>query len=165
MGGADPNNYTLEILKILKSINENVEFLVVLGPLNIFYENIKKYADETGTKVNLIKSPEKMVEVYLKTDLAISAGGTSCYELAYFGIPNIIITIADNQINIAKELDKQKISIYLGQMNEISAGKLKEAIKELIEKQNLRKIMSKNGRKMVDGTGKKRIVDLMESYH
>jgi UDP-2,4-diacetamido-2,4,6-trideoxy-beta-L-altropyranose hydrolase len=165
MGGADPDNLTLKILRILRTVNENVEVLVVVGPLNRFYKDLKTYTKETDSKVNLIKSSEKMTEVYLKSDLAISAGGTSCYELAYFGIPNIIITIADNQINIAKELDKQKISKYLGQMNEISAEKLKETIKELINNQTLRKIMSQNGRNIVDGAGKKRTVDFMESLN
>lgn len=165
MGGAYLNNFTLKILKILKPVDENIEFLVVVGPFNRSYEDIKTYIKKTKSNVKLIRSPEKMAEIYLNSDLAISAGGTSCYELAYFGIPNIIITVADNQIKIAKELDLEKISMYLGQMKGVSAEKLKEAVRELINNQTLRKIMSQNGRKMVDGNGKKRIVDFMESSY
>ena len=164
LGGTDNDNFTLKILKLLESVDKNAEILVVLGPFNLFYDAIRGYIKETGLKIKLIKSPENMAEVYLESDIAISAGGSSCYELAYFGIPNIIITIADNQLYIANELDKQKVSIYLGKKSEIKAEQLEDKIKELINNHSLRKNMSRNGKKLVDGKGKKGIVDFMESF-
>ena len=102
---------------------------------------------------------------FRKSDIAISAGGTSCYELAYFGIPNIIITIAKNQINSSKELNNKNISIYLGSKKDMYKYDLINKINELIENYPLRVKMSNNGKKLVDGNGKKRIVDFMESIN
>lgn len=164
-GGTDSDNFTLKILKLLSSINENVEFLIVLGPFNLFYKDIERYDREVGCKIKLIKSPEDMAEVYLESDIAISAGGSSCYELAHFGIPNIIIAVADNQIKVSHELDKQKVSIYLGKKNELKAERLTYNVKELIDNYSLRKQMRLNGRKLVDGKGKERIVEFMETYN
>ncbi len=62
-----------------------------------------------------------MVDFYLESDLAVSAGGSSCYELAYFGIPNVIITIADNQLGIAREFHRQHLGVYLGMKHEMQA--------------------------------------------
>ncbi|GAG07678.1 unnamed protein product, partial [marine sediment metagenome] len=121
--------------------------------------------EEKDLKIRVIKSPENMANLYLESDIAISAGGSSCYELAYFGIPNIIITLADNQLNIAHELDKQKISTYLGTKNEIEIEQLKNKVKELINNDSLRKTMSQNGKKLVDGKGKERIVRFMERFN
>jgi len=165
LGGADKDNFTLEILKILKTIDENVEVIAVIGPFNPFYNVLKEYVNKSNLMVNLIKSPEKMTDIYLESDIAISAGGTSCYELAYYGIPNLIITIAENQLNIAKELDRQGISIYLGDQKDVKSEKIKEKVKELINNHSLRKSMSQNGRDLVDGLGKRRIADFMESYN
>jgi spore coat polysaccharide biosynthesis predicted glycosyltransferase SpsG len=103
--------------------------------------------------------------IYLESDIAISAGGTTCYELAYFGIPNIIITIADNQLKNAKDLDKQKVSIYLGKKDDVTTDKITEKAKELIDNSNLRKSISLNGKKLIDGKGKKRIVEALECYN
>jgi len=164
LGGTDKDNFTLKILESLKSFIKNLEFKVVIGPLNPFYNDIKKYIKEESLKIKLIKSPENIADLYLDSDIAISAGGTTCYELAYFGIPNIIITIADNQVNIARELDKQKVSVYLGKKEEVKAKQLKNKFNELVNNHSLQKNISQNGKKMVDGNGKERIVDFMEKF-
>jgi len=165
LGGTDEDNLTLEIIKILEDINDKTEFLVLIGPLNPHENNIKDYIKEKGLKIKLIKSLEDISNIYLESDIAISAGGSSCYELAYFGIPNIIITVADNQLNIAKELDNQEISIYLGIKHEIKREQLKNKVKELINNHSLRKNLSQNGKKLVDGKGKERIVNFMERFN
>ncbi len=41
---------------------------------------------------------------------------------------------------------------------------INDKIKELIENHSLRKQMSKQGRNLIDGNGKKRIVDCMERF-
>lgn len=164
LGGTDKDNFTLKILKFLEPFSENIEFTVVVGPLNPFYDDIKDYVKEENLKIRVTKSPENMVDVYLEQDIAISAGGSSCYELAYFGIPNIIVTIADNQLRIAHELNKQNVSIYLGKKDEIKAEQLKKKFEELVNNHSLQKNMSCNGKKLVDGKGKERIVDFMERF-
>jgi len=165
LGGTERDNLTLKILQLIEEIVENKEITVVTGPFNPSYQKIKDFTEKTNLKINLIKSPKNMSDLYLKSDIAISAGGSSCYELAYYGIPNIIITIAENQINNAKELNEKNIGIYLGSSNKFSENEFKEKLKELINNKKLRETMSKNGKTLVDGQGKKRIVDEMEKYN
>jgi len=164
LGGAEKTDLTLEILHILESITENIEILVVLGPFNTYYEYIKRQIEKSKNKIKLLTSPKNMADVYLEADIAISAGGSSCYELAYFGIPNIIITIAKNQINIAHELNHKKIGKYVGESNNLSYNKLKSTVDELIHNHPMRKMMILNGKKLVDGKGKTRVAKLMERY-
>ena len=165
LGGTDNENLTLEVLKSLSNIGRNIEFLTILGPFNRFSKQIKDYVEKESLNVKLIESPENMANVYLKSDMAISTGGSSCYELSYFGIPNLIVTIADNQLNIAQELDNKKISVYIGKAKDMKTEKIKYKVKELIDDCSLRKKMSRNGRKLIDGKGKQRIVDYMEQFH
>lgn len=161
IGGTDKGNLILKILKSLKSFNK-AEFLVVIGPLNPHYDEIKNYVEDNGLKAKVIKSPENMADLYLESDIAISAGGTSSYEFSYFGIPNLIIAIADNQLIISNEFDKQNISIYLGEKDQFSPEKLQNKFNELISNSSLRKKLSGNGKRLVDGKGKQRIVEFME---
>lgn len=163
LGGTDKDDIILKILKSLKSF-DNTEFIVVIGPLNPHQDEIKKYIKDEGLNARVVKSPKNMADIYLDSDIAISAGGTSCYELAYFGIPNIIIVVADNQLNVVSELDKQKISLYAGKKEEIKENQFENKFKDLVDNNSLRKQMSKNGKKLIDGRGKERIVNFMERF-
>ena len=105
-----------------------------------------------------------MADLYLNSDIAISAGGSSCYELAYFGIPNLIITIADNQLEVAKEVHNKNIGIYLGKKEDFSYGAFKDHLLKLINNSDIRKNIQENGMDLVDGKGKKRILKVMDNY-
>jgi UDP-2,4-diacetamido-2,4,6-trideoxy-beta-L-altropyranose hydrolase len=162
LGGSDPDNYLLEVLQSLDTLTTKVDIQAVIGPFNQFLSQLKSYEKQSSANITLITSPEKMVDFYLESDLAVSAGGSSCYELAYFGIPNFIITIADNQLGIAQEFDRQHLSVYLGMKHQVKPEVIKDKIKVLIENHSLRKQMSQQERNLIDGNGKKRVVDCME---
>ncbi len=162
LGGTDPDNFLMYILQSLEEVGKDIDILAVIGPFYPHLKTLQAYQKKTNMKLNLIQSPENMAYLYLQADLSISAGGSSCYELAYYGVPNLIITLADNQLSIAYEFDRQHIGIYLGGKDEIQQEYLKDKIKELRKNQSLRKHMSQNGRMLVDGKGKGRIVDFME---
>jgi UDP-2,4-diacetamido-2,4,6-trideoxy-beta-L-altropyranose hydrolase len=163
LGGTDPDNFLLSVLHSLEDITKDVDILAVIGPFNPHGTALQAFQKTTKMRLSLIQSPPNMAELYLQADLAISAGGSSCYELAYFGIPNLMITVADNQLSIAHEMDKQRIGIYLGEKYELQQDYLKDKVKEFLKNQSLRTHMSENGQKLVDGKGKERIVDRMET--
>ena len=166
LGGIDFGNLALKILENLAEIiDKNVEIIVVIGPLNKIDDDFhSKINEEYGSNFRFVFSPENMVDLYMESDIAISAGGSSCYELAYFGIPNIIITVADNQLNIAKGLQKKNISVYLGRKEDFSSKKLNKNLLELINNSSQREKMIKNGMSLVDGQGKKRIIGCMNTF-
>ncbi|HVQ01489.1 MAG TPA: UDP-2,4-diacetamido-2,4,6-trideoxy-beta-L-altropyranose hydrolase [Candidatus Thermoplasmatota archaeon] len=163
LGGADPDNYLLSILHSLEDVTKNLDILAVIGPFNPHNVELQAFKQTTKMRLTLISSPRTMVDLYLRADLAISAAGTSSYELAYFGIPNLLITVADNQLSIAHEMDKQKVGLYLGEKHDLQLDLLKDKVKEFLKNQSLRNHMSENGQKLVDGKGKERIVDAMET--
>ena len=166
LGGMAYDTLTIKILRLLKKIiDDNVQIIVIIGPLNRVKSTLKSEVNRlSDSNFRFLFSPRTMLDLYLESDIAISAGGSSCYELSYFGIPNIIITIASNQLNIAKELDKENVSINLGGKEEFSSNIFKENILKLIDDNSLRKKMVENGKRLVDGNGKKRIVDVMNNF-
>jgi UDP-2,4-diacetamido-2,4,6-trideoxy-beta-L-altropyranose hydrolase len=163
LGGTDPDNFLLSILHSLEEVAKDIDILAVIGPFNPHGIALHAFQNTTDMRLDLIQSPTNMADLYMQADIAISAGGSSCYELAYFGIPNLMVTVADNQLSIAHEMDKQRIGMYLGGKQEVQQDCLKDKVKELLKNQSLRKHMSEKGRKLIDGKGKERIVDHMES--
>lgn len=167
LGGIDYDNLTLKVLELLTEfIEKNIEIIVVFGPLNKIDGDFEsKIIKLDKHNIRVVFSPENIADIYKESDIAISAGGSSCYELAYFGIPNLIITVSNNQLNIAKEFDKEKIGIYLGDGNKFETKKWKKKISELIDNYDLRKKMSQNGKELIDGKGKEKIVDYLEKIN
>ncbi len=163
LGGTDPDNFLLSVLRAVEEVVKNIDVIAVIGPFNPHEATLQTFQAATKMRLTLTRSPRNMADLYLQVDVAISAAGSSCYELAYFGIPSLMITVADNQLSIAHEMDKQRIGMYLGEKDDLQPDIIKGKVKEFLKNQALRNHMSENGQKLVDGKGKERIVDTMET--
>ncbi len=93
MGGSDIRNLTLPILHSLYAFFPAIEINTILGP------GIKITPSLIDNRIIYWKSlsAEEMRNVFLKSDLVISAGGQTLFELAALRIPTIPIQVADNQ--------------------------------------------------------------------
>ena len=49
-----------------------------------------------------------------EADLAISAGGTTLYELCAVGTPTICYSMADNQLDNVRQFEKDGLMYYAG---------------------------------------------------
>ncbi|MDI6785192.1 MAG: UDP-2,4-diacetamido-2,4,6-trideoxy-beta-L-altropyranose hydrolase [bacterium] len=157
-GGTDSDNQTLKAVKALRNIKSAIEIVVVMGP-GYQYEGILREEIKTDSRFILARDPKNIFNLMMKADIAISAGGSTCYELAYLGVPNIIIIVADNQKKIAAGLDSYGASINLGWFKDVVEKDIKKAIDSLMENRERRENMSRNGKKLVDGKGVERVVD------
>jgi len=97
-----------------------------------------------------------------KTPLAITAGGSTCYQLACLGVPSLIYILAKNQQRIAEGLDASGLGVNLGPANPFNGEGLLETLSDLAQDQRMRERMAKTAFGAVDGLGARRIVDVME---
>jgi spore coat polysaccharide biosynthesis predicted glycosyltransferase SpsG len=100
-------------------------------------------------------------ELMAWADMAIAAGGSTNWELAFMGLPSIILTLADNQREIAGNLGKMGLTINLGWHEDVTIEMIKDAIAKLRESPEQRYQMSKQGRKLIDGYGSIRVLEKM----
>lgn len=160
VGGSDNLNLTPKILKAINSLDEaDVRVKVIIGSgfdnINGIIEEVEKSSLET----RLIFNIGSMSEVMLESDLAISGGGSTLYELAAAGVPAITLLQAENQKLVAEGMEKEDCVINLGDGDKISSMEIKNEIRELLNDYNRRENMSRGGQKLVDGKGAKRCVD------
>ncbi len=156
MGGTDINNYTLQIIKYLSEI-ENIIFNVVVG---VGFKNINQLIDEASKykNINLIFNPKNMKNIMIQNDVAISASGTTSYELALLGIPSILIIQVDNQIMVAKKMEELGLGINAGWFHEVDGKKLITICKNLILDYEKRKELNENCKNNISSNGIKNIV-------
>ncbi|GAE87810.1 hypothetical protein [Acetivibrio straminisolvens] len=100
-----------------------------------------------------------MSEIMLKSDMAISAGGSTLYELCACGTPTLAIVIADNQREMVDMMSSEGYIISLGWHGELADMELLQKIKLLCADYEKRVSLSKKMQKLVDGEGVRRIVE------
>ncbi len=81
---------------------------VVMG---VPFENTREIAAVMDGHTRLIESPDDygMRDVMLSSDVAISAGGQTLYELARTGTPTVAVSVADNQKKNVEAMGKVRI--------------------------------------------------------
>ena len=157
VGGSDKLNLTPKIIATLDRLEHDLHADVVIGP---GFKNIKEIINQTqevNLEVALHFNVDKMSKLMLENDIAISAGGSTLYELAATGTPAITLLQADNQIKVAEAMDEQGVVINLGFGDSVAKEKLKDTINKLINNFSLRKRISDIGKSLIDGQGVKRL--------
>jgi UDP-2,4-diacetamido-2,4,6-trideoxy-beta-L-altropyranose hydrolase len=96
MGGADPDNVTLKAIQALKQLDvPGLEGRIVIGPANPHLALLKK-AIGGESRLHLLTEVADMPHLMAWADVSISAGGSTCWELAYMGVPMVMV-LSDNQ--------------------------------------------------------------------
>ncbi|TWU69330.1 UDP-2,4-diacetamido-2,4,6-trideoxy-beta-L-altropyranose hydrolase [Shewanella algae] len=102
MGGVDAPNTTLSIVKVLASLT-HLQITVLLSPRAPHYQAVSEFCAHYAHIQHLDFSSD-MAGLMLEQDMAIGAPGTTSWERCCLGLPSIIIPIADNQQEIARQL-------------------------------------------------------------
>lgn len=94
-------------------------------------------------------------------DLAVSAAGSTMYELMYNGVPTLMVSVANNQRRVARAIEDLGAGIDLGAFTRLDAATLADAIDRLASDATTRAHMSATGQLAVDGQGSLRVRSVM----
>ena len=162
MGGADPDNVTLKVIEALRLLDlPELQARIVVGPANPHSDTLRPKIDASSDRVQLLKAVSDMPELMSWADVAISAGGSTCWELACMGLPSIVLTLADNQEAVARALGESEIAINVGDASHLEPRESGAALSKLMHDGALRSRMSQLGRALVDGKGASRVVEAL----
>ena len=157
-GGGDPYNIAGMMQYVAKKLPQ-CQFMVVKGQ----YATQKQ--KETGLdNIKYIQNTDKISEIMKNSDIVISAGGTTMYELCALQIPSIVYTMADNQRPEAEYLYKLGCIEFIGDVrgNENFANCMLEKINRYINCPEKIEDMIDKMKDVVDGNGCARIVKSIE---
>jgi UDP-2,4-diacetamido-2,4,6-trideoxy-beta-L-altropyranose hydrolase len=157
-GATDQHDLTTQVLSKLEGV-EGIRITVVVGSENPRASRIAQYAEQRSQTIQLIIDSENMAALMAENDLAITAAGSTCWELAFMGLPALAFVAAANQTGVARLLTESGSAIVF---DEIGAGV--QAVRSLIERLadlQARERMSKAGRVLVDGFGAERVLTHM----
>ncbi len=162
MGGSDPDNATGKVIRAIQHLEQDPEVVVVVGSSNPHYQKLKAMVDNSPAPIRLLQNVTDMPALMAWADMAVSAGGSTCLEMAYMGLPNVILVLAENQQANADSFNVAGISVNLGWHDKIDAPALTRGLNKLICDQKLRTRMSAKARKLVNGTGTNHILSSID---
>lgn len=165
-GGTDTYNVTYKVLCELQNRQEfsDYKFEVIIGSLNQNKEILHEL-QKTDKRITLHQNIKNMDEFMRKCRFAVSAGGTTLYELCACGIPTVCFSFADNQQGFTYEMGVHQIMRYAGDARE-HADIAVLIVDELIvfySDRDKTVQYSQRMKDLVDGRGTRRIVDFFES--
>ena len=160
-GGGDSDNIAGQIWENL--YQEDVAYHVVIGRFNPYFSWWEEQA--AASRLYLHTDVQDMAGLMAQCDLAVTAGGTTIYELAAVGVPFLCFSYAENQEALTEYIGRKQIAGYCGAWH-----KGKEAVLEALKTQMavcrskaVREHMSEKEKRMTDGDGAVRCVELIRS--
>lgn len=164
-GGSDPAGAAPFALEALLGPGgpEQCAITVLAGPANPSMEAIRRAAGMSA-RVRIIESTADMPGLMARSDLAVTACGGTCWEMACMGVPMVAVTTADNQQGIGTALKRAGAAVHLGLHPGVEGPKLAAAVRTLAADPLRRRRMAEAGRALVDGAGAERVCDLLRFF-
>jgi len=161
-GGADPHNVTLKVFQALQEVSDlPLDITVIVGASNPHYPSLRAAVDQSTHVARLLLNVDNMAEFMSQSDLAITAGGGTCYELAFMQVPMFLITMAENHERTVEAFGEAKAAVAAGWFDSLTMESLIISLQKVIGDRNLRKELREKASQMVDGRGAQRVVESM----
>ncbi len=160
-GGSDPYHFCLRLIAAFRenSFLHLCQLHVVVGRLNEDKDKLYKLADELPF-LQLHENVSDMASLMASCDLAVSAAGTTLYELCAAGVPSMSFCLADNQLTAAKAFDEAGAIPCAGDIRRSCdevLGNVMNFVTYMSENSKKRKAALETMRQLVDGKGAMRI--------
>jgi hypothetical protein len=144
---------------------KNIRYHLVVGRFNPNREKLEQYASEHNNVV-LHCDVKDMAGLMTACQLAVTAGGTTIYELSVLGVPFVCFSYAENQEGLTEWLGKQEIAGYAGKWH-YTPEETRKAIgswcRNVCENRELRQRTYEAERTLIDGQGAARIAEILQT--
>ncbi len=162
LGGSDSKNATAMILKMIEHASlPPLEIRVVLGPENRHLQSLAQRSTLGTHRLWVEQNVSDMSELMFWADAAISAAGSTCWELAYMGVPMAMVITADNQVPIVEALQNAGAGISLGWFSKLNPDHVASILTDQLLNPKQQDMMRLAGMKLVDGNGVFRVMAAM----
>lgn len=167
-GGSDSYNLAGQFLEeaLRQEETKNKIYHVICGSLNPHRDSLQALAAAHGN-IRIHSNVTNMAELMRQCDVAISAGGSTMYELCAVGVPTITFSFAANQERIVESFLRLQYAAgggnYLVDKEKLAPAVIR-ILGQLCGDREKRMAYSSKARTLVDGRGAERIADAILAY-
>ncbi len=139
-----------------------IEAKIVVGGSNPHLEAIRQAVRQAGSpSLSVVENASDMPDLMAWADIAVSAAGTTCWELAFMQVPALLLILAENQRPNAEELARMGAALNLGWHEDATPPSMAEALRGLLSDAEGRSSMARAGAGLVDGRGAERVAAVL----
>jgi UDP-2,4-diacetamido-2,4,6-trideoxy-beta-L-altropyranose hydrolase len=132
-GGVDKDNLSHKFIsQVMPIMPCDISIRLVIGVANFNADNIKKSC-EFYKNIDCVEYGENIAEMMMEADLAIGAGGATTGERIMMGLPSIVYSLAENQVEISQYLHDIGLINYMGDQSEFDAESIILLIKRYVK--------------------------------
>jgi UDP-2,4-diacetamido-2,4,6-trideoxy-beta-L-altropyranose hydrolase len=165
-GAVDHENVAAEVLALLEPLPlPGITLSLLVGRANRHVDALQRRAAASRHAVEILVDPPDLPQRMADMDLAVSAAGVTCLELAYLGVPLVVFSLADNQVNAAAALTHAGVAVNAGWYRREMPGQLPVLVPGLIQAASARRAMAANGQRLIDGRGAERVWQAVMANH
>ena len=163
-GGADTEHLTMALVhQILGGDYDNYIFNIIIGKMNRDGHKIHGLVESRRhTNIRLYDNVTDMCGLMQSIDVAISAAGSTLYELCATQTPAITYVLADNQVPGAEGFSSNRLMKNIGDVRHVGRDKMAKLLIDeslrLADDYDERVRISLDMKNIVDGRGTERIV-------
>lgn len=163
-GGTDPYQITQRILEHKKEYKELEQYVfhIVVGKMNQSIKELEQLS-MNDSQIILHQNVNNMSDYMRQCECAVSAGGTTLYELCACQTPTVCFSFADNQKDFVRCMGQAGIMLCAGDVREDSQieKRILDGIIELVNQEGLRKQLIDKMGTLVDSYGTMRIAKVL----
>jgi spore coat polysaccharide biosynthesis predicted glycosyltransferase SpsG/RimJ/RimL family protein N-acetyltransferase len=114
-------------------------------------------------RIEVLRDVPSLEPLLRHGDLVVGAGGTSAIEFARAGAPSVLVELADNQRRVIRSLVRAGAAVSAGPATSSSLERrVLRSVSSLSADSGRRRAMAAAGRRLVDGRGAQRVLEVME---
>lgn len=165
-GGSDPLGGAPVAAQVLLEAGVPVDVVAVAATSDIV-ERLRALPMRAPRQTMTVTGPvDDLPALAITCDLAVSAAGSSVWELACLGIPTALVEVVDNQ-RLGYEAAAGRLCLGLGRLAQLrdDAAQRAEAsaqVRRLLAEKQYRAVMAERARRLIDGDGRVRVADEIE---
>lgn len=151
-GGSDP---TKESQKLLEAAIEFESYpfklIIIVGQVAEFDDTLQEILPKF---IKVLRAPDNYEEILASSIYAFGASGSSNWERFCLDIPTTLVSVADNQVELANYLNELGLVKYLGDGRNLNVADYKNELERIANEPNLN---SFNQVINVDGKGAEKV--------
>jgi UDP-2,4-diacetamido-2,4,6-trideoxy-beta-L-altropyranose hydrolase len=157
MGLTDAPDATSHVLSALLTSEQPIEIDVALGDAAPHLLEVQRLVAQGAGRIELHRDSTAMDTLMTCADFAFGSAGSTSWERCCLGLPTALMTLADNQRQVAERLSAASAAIHLGDLADVSPHRIVRTVEDLAHDPAQLVAMSLAAATICDGRGCARV--------
>ncbi len=142
VGGSAPGGPLERILRSVAALGDAGANVLILSPADLDARRMRCLATRLGIRLTLAVDPVDLPQQMFRADAAVTAAGSTAWELSSLGVPMLAFPLAANQRRIAATLEQSGLALVAHPRTRL---KFDHAFARLLRDAGLRRKLSRAG--------------------